>query len=227
MLPVLLSMYGPNPPPNTIHLPGSGSWSEGDQWGHDDDDDEFSGSHKAGAAGYYDLGGGGTPPGRRALALGWNRGRGPGSIWDAWGGGKEEAEEPLVRASLGGGSARPARGYVSLGSGTPRSSAVPSESGIGDAVAGGDGVPPQEEQQQQERQEQPARGGGDGGDRDRQGRGAAAAERAQAQARDEQISRPQQQPRHSTSGSNRGLGRRTSSGYSSRSKQGVTSYSPW
>lgn len=104
-----------------MHLPGDEPWGD-DDWGEDpDDSDANPHSHKGG--GYYDLGGGGTPP---RGALGWNRGRGPGAIWDAWGDRDDSVEGPLHRRTSNLSTSTRSRtkgdGYVDLGGGSPRSS---------------------------------------------------------------------------------------------------------
>lgn len=105
-----------------MHLPGHEPWGD-DNWGEDPDGSEVN-SHSRKGGGYYDLGGGGTPP---RGALGWNRGRGPGAIWDAWGEKDDSVEGPLHRRFSNVSTSTRSRkgdGYVDLGGGSPRSSVL-------------------------------------------------------------------------------------------------------
>lgn len=237
VLPVLLSMYGPKPPPNTMHLPGSSSWAGGDSWAEDDETDELSRSRKGG---YCDLGGGGTPPSRNPLAIGWHRGRGGGgAIWDAWGGKEEDlpVEGPLHTATghattrptslsagaKGGGRER--ESYVSLGSGTPRAAVLPSNRdrdpgvGVGAVTERGERV---EDRGARER-EPPF---SDPGAEEVWARGPGVQDQDQDQDQEERH-RLRRNNSTANSSSNRGsLGRRSSRGYSSRAKP-LTMYSPW
>lgn len=237
VLPVLLSMGGPNPPPSNLHLPGCSSWAGGDSWCEDDETtDELSRSRKGG---YCDLGGGGTPPSRNPLALGWNRGRGGGgALWDAWGDKEDLPVEGPLDASAGHTSRPPSlsagaragvrvrESYVSLGSGTPRSAVFPSD-GDGDGDRGRDRDPGVGVTAAREREEKAQDRGAQGQDPPFSDPGAEAVAAGGLGAQDQDRDRQRQRRSNSTANSNRGsLGRRSSSGYSSRAKP-LTQYSPW
>lgn len=215
-------MWGPDPPTHSMHLPGSNSWADGDSWCEEDETDELSRSRKGG---YCDLGGGGTPPSRSALALGWNRGRGGGgAIWDAWGD-KEDlpVEGPLHTVGHTTGAKGGAReSYVSLGSGTPRPAVVPADHDPGIGVRGGGATREREERAQDrggQQQEPPASDAGNE---------AVGARGPGLQDQGQEARRPQRRSNSiADRNTNRGsLGRRSSSGYSSRAKP-LTQYSPW
>lgn len=221
-----------------MHFPGSSPWAGGDSWCEDDEADELSRSRKGG---YYDLGGGGTPPSRNPLALGWNRGRGAGgALWDGWGD-KEDlpVEGPLHTTaghtsrptSLSAGAKGAVReGYVSLGSGTPRSAVFPSDRDPGVGVGVGVAAT-------REREEKPhtQHQGTQGQEPSFSDPGAEAIAARGPGAQDEERDQAERQGRsNSTANSytygnrgNRGsLSRRSSSGYSGRAKP-MTQYSPW
>lgn len=219
-------MWGPDPPPSSMRLPGSSSWAGGDSWCEEDETDELSRSRKGG---YYDLGGGGTPPSRSALALGWNRGRGGGgAIWDAWGN-KEDlsVEGPLHSTTRppslsAGGKGGRKESYVSLGSGTPRSAVFPCERDPGIGIGIGVAAAREIEGRESATRDPPffdagaeAVGASGPGVQD------------QYETRDEERRRQRRSNSGARSNSNRGsLGRRSSSGNSSRVKP-LTQYSPW
>lgn len=239
-------MWGPDRPPSSMRLPGCSSWAGGDSWCEEDETtDELSRSRKGG---YCDLGGGGTPPSRNPLALGWNRGRGGGgALWDAWGDKDDlpvegpldtaagHSSRPTSLSASAKGGARVRESYVSLGSGTPRSAVFPADGDRGRGVGVGVGVADPAARGTEEKAQ----------DRDTPGQQppfsdpgaeavAARGPGAQDQGRDrdqdqdqDQAGRQRQRRSNSTANSNRGsLGRRSSSGYSSRAKP-LTQYSPW